>query len=289
MIEQTLRDRLDDFGPTNSIEQENVLQELLQNFVLAALARARFFSHAAFHGGTCLRILYGTSRFSEDLDFAAKEPDAGFRWTSYLDKVARDCEEDGIRFEVQDKTKAEASVKKVFLKTDSIDQIMTESLPFDRRTGKKIRIKLEIDTNPPAGAVLETQYITFPVTAAITTMTLESGFAGKLHALLCRGYTKGRDWYDFLWYVTKKVSPERRLLENALHQQGPWAGEGVRVTDEWLVDALRTRIGEIDWSAARDDVSRFVPAREQEGIGLWAPDLFLSRLDLLADYMSPSS
>lgn len=285
MIERTLRERIDDYGPANSIEQENVLQELIQHFVLAALARARFFSRAAFHGGTCLRILYGTTRYSEDLDFMLKEPDAGFRWTPYLENVLRDCGAEGIHFEVQDRSKADPAVRKVFLKTDSVGQTMTVGLPFERRSGKKIRIKLEIDTNPPAGSILETQYITFPVTAAITTHTLESSFACKFHALLCREYTKGRDWYDLLWYVSKKVVPELPLLGNALDQQGPWAGKNVPVTTDWLVKAMRCRIEEIDWEAARVDVSRFVPAREQEGIALWGPDLFLNRLELLANYL----
>jgi predicted nucleotidyltransferase component of viral defense system len=118
VIEKMLAERIKDYAPANAIEQENVLQELLQHFVLAALSRAGFFSKAAFHGGTCLRILFGTNRFSEDLDFLLKEPSAGFAWTPYLEKVRHDCEEEGILFEIQERSRAEGAVRKAFLKSD---------------------------------------------------------------------------------------------------------------------------------------------------------------------------
>ncbi len=286
MIGDVLSDRIRDYGPADAIEQENVLQELVQHFVLASLSRAGFFSTGGFHGGTCLRILYGTNRFSEDLDFLLKQPAPEFRWGPYLDRIASDCLAQGIRFEVQDKSSIGTAVRKAFLKTSSIGQVLVLDLPFSRRTARKIRIKLEVDTNPPEGSRFETHYINFPVTAAITTQTLESGFATKSHALLCRGHTKGRDWYDFLWYVSKKVVPDFVLLGNALDQQGLWADRKVHVTAEWYVEAMRARIMEIDWDAARRDVTRFIPSREQDSIALWKPDLFLYHLDQLAERLA---
>jgi len=272
-------------GPANAVEQENMLQELMQHLVLASLSRAGFFSVGCFHGGTCLRILYGTSRFSEDLDFLLKKPDPAFRWRPYLERIRRDCLADGIHFDVQDKKRTDAVVQKAFLKTDSIGQILTLDLPFERDRRKKIRVKLEVDTNPPTGSRFESRYITFPMTTAITTQDLGSGFATKSHALLCRRYTKGRDWYDFLWYVSKKVVPELQLLANALHQQGPWADQMLDVTADWYLKVMRARIMEIDWKAARSDVERFVPSSEQESLALWKPDLFLNQLDRLAEYL----
>lgn len=204
----------------------------------------------------------------------------------FLDKVRKDCEIEGIHFEVQDKSKPERAVRKAFLNTDSIGRIRSLNLPFGRQPSQKIRIKLEVDTNPPAGSLFETHYITFPVTAAITTQTIESGFASKSHALLCREYTKGRDWYDFLWYISKKVIPEFTLLGHALEQQGPWAGKKVRVSSDWYVDALRRRIEEIDWKTAKSDISRFVVSNEQESIALWSRDFFLYHLDRFADQMA---
>ena len=248
MIGRILSDRLQERAPSNALEQENLLAELLQCFVLASLSRARFFSGACFHGGTCLRILYGMNRVSEDLDFLTREPDSGFDWAPYLDRIQNDCRDEGLDLEVGVVSGARTAVRKALLKTDPIRGIHGLRLPIPGHTGKKIRIKLEIDTNPPVGSVFETRYLSFPLAAAVTTQTLKSGFATKAHALLCRGYTKGRDWYDFLWYASKKTVPQYDLLADALHQQGPWAGRHVEVTRAWFLAAMRDRIEEIDCS-----------------------------------------
>ncbi|MHC4914484.1 MAG: nucleotidyl transferase AbiEii/AbiGii toxin family protein [Planctomycetota bacterium] len=286
MIGDLLRERIRQYAPANAVEQDNVIQELMQHFVLAALSRSGFFSGGAFHGGSCLRVLYGASRFSEDLDFLLREPDADFAWGAHLDRIRQDCRAEGIRFEVQDRPSADAAVRKAFLKTDSVGQILDMELPFPRQKARKVRIKLEVDTNPPAGSAFETHYITFPVTSAITAQTLTASFSLKSHALLCREYVKGRDWYDFLWYVSRKVAPDLRLLANALDQQGPWVGLGPVVTPAWYVETVRARIEGIDWAVARADVERFLPAREQESLALWKPELFLYHLDRLGAFMT---
>lgn len=284
MIGDILNERIRAYSPANAIEQENILAELMQHFVLSSLSRARFYSQAGFHGGSCLRILYGMNRFSEDLDFLLKEPNPDFEWSRYLDRILADCRDEGIHFEVKDRSSAETVVKKAFLKTDSIGNILTLKFPFSRHRNRKVKIKLEIDTNPPAGSSFETKYIDFPLTSAITTQTLKSGFAAKSHALLCREYTKGRDWYDFLWYVSRRVIPDLRLLGNALNQQGEWAGQDIRVSREWYRVAMKNRIELIDWEMARADVMRFVVSREKESLDLWSPDLFLQSLDRLLEY-----
>ena len=102
-------------------------------------------------------------------------------------------------------------------------------------------------------------------TAPITTQTLSSGFGTEAHALLCRRYVKGRDWYDFLWYVARRTVPDLALLGNALLQQGPWHGNRVEVSSDWLLQALRAKIERVDWKLARDDVQRFLPLSEQRG------------------------
>ena len=275
MISDVLKSKIDEYAPVDTLEQENVLQEIMQHYVLASLSRAGIFSEVIFHGGTCLRIISGTNRFSEDLDFLVKAPDSEFRWQKYLDKVGKDCAHEGIDFELIDKSKTDAAVQKAFLKTDSIGKILSLNLPFDRRNEKKIKIKLEIDTNPPAGSEFETSYITFPSIAPITTQTLESGFANKAHALLCRNYIKGRDWYDFIWYVSHKIHPNFTLLKNAILQQGPWAGKVVNVTEDWFKDSLENAVQEIDWNIARQDVMRFLPHNGQHGIQEWNSDFFL--------------
>lgn len=284
MIGDIIDDRVRDYSPANALEQENILAELLQHYVLASLSRARFFSRAGFHGGTCLRILYRMNRFSEDLDFLLKEPDPNFEWEPYLDRILSDCRDEGINFEIKDRSSVDTAVKKAFLKTDSIGKILTLELPFSRHTTRKVKIKLEIDTNPPAGSIFETRYIDFPLTSALTTQTLPSGFATKAHALLCREYTKGRDWYDFLWYVSRKVAPDLKLLGNALNQQGQWAGQDIQVSRKWFREAMENRIESIDWEKARTDVRRFVVARDQDSLSLWGPGLFLQTLDRFLEY-----
>ena len=283
MLDSVLSARLRDYAPANPVEQENVLQELMQHYVLSSLSRAGLFTEALFHGGTCLRIVYAMNRFSEDLDFLLKQPNPSFRWQHYLESVRNDCAQEGIPFEVLDKSQAGSAVQKAFLKTDSIGKLLVLNLPFERHRPRKIRIKLEIDINPPPGSTFTTSYITFPVTAAMTTQSLESGFALKLHALLCRPYVKGRDWYDLVWYVTRKTRPDLALLGQALRQQGPWAGQQLEMTPRWVQEHMEAVIRRIDWTAARDDVQRFVPLREQEGLRAWSVDFFLYQFARMND------
>jgi predicted nucleotidyltransferase component of viral defense system len=285
MIEQVLKARIEEYAPANAIEQENVLQELLQQYILASLSRAGLFSEAVFHGGTCLSIAYGMNRFSEDLDFLLKHANPKFKWQKYLERVKRDGEREGIHFEVKDRSKIKGTVKKIFLKTDSIGKILFLELPHERDKRKIMRVKLEIDTNPPEGSAFETRYITFPSTAAITTQKLESGFGMKLHALLCRRYIKGRDWYDFVWYISKKIIPDLNLMSNALYQQGPWAGKKIKITPKWLVKNLGSSISEMDWNSVRQDVHRFIPLREQDNLALWSMDFFSYQLNSLVEYL----
>lgn len=285
MMEDLLLDKIKSYEPANVLEQENVLQELMQHFVLAGLARSGLFGEAMFQGGTCLRILFGTRRFSEDLDFLLKAPDPDFRWGPFVDTVRESCAQDGIHFELLDRSDADAAVKRAFLKTDSIGKVILLDLPFSRHVKKRIRIKLEIDTNPPEGSSYETRYLGFPVTAAVTTQTLASGFGTKTHALLCRQYTKGRDWYDFLWYVARRVVPDLAVLRNALRQQGPWAGQAVTVDRDWILEALHHRIDEVDWAEAGHDVARFMVAQDLEQIALWKPELFHFHADRLGELL----
>jgi hypothetical protein len=285
MIKDLLAARLREYAPANALEQEHALAEIMQHYVLASLARAGFFSHAAFHGGTCLRILHAMNRFSEDLDFVLKAPGAWFDWDPYLARIRRDCADEGIRVDAQARAAQDTAVRKVFVKTDSIGRILSLELPFARHRPRTIRIKLEVDTNPPAGSTLDTRFITFPITAAVTCMDLASGFGSACHALLCRGYTKGRDWYDFIWYASRWVAPNLGLLSRALDQQGPWAGQHLTVTGRWLLNALHERIVSIDWPATADDVDRFVMSREQAGLAAWSPALFLQQLETIESAM----
>jgi len=285
MIAGVLSARIREYAPANALEQENVLQELMQHYALASLSRSGLFSEAIFHGGTCLRIIHGMARFSEDLDFLLKRSDPGFRWEKYLKPLQEDFHNEGIRLETQDKSSLGSTVRKAFLKTDSVGTILMLELPFERRNPRKLRIKLEIDTNPPAGSSFQTSYITFPGIAALTTQALPSGFSTKAHALLCRRYVKGRDWYDFAWYIARKIKPDLELVRNALYQQGPWAGRKLAITPDWFLEHLAAVIDRIDWTEARADVQRFLPMTEQAGLDAWGRDFFAYQLEQLKRYL----
>ena len=285
MLSDVLQARIREYAPANAIEQENMLAELMQHYVLASLSRSGLFSAAMFHGGTCLRICHSMNRFSEDLDFLLKQPDRQFAWEPHLRRIAADCEAEGLRIEIQDRNHAMGAVRKAFVKTDSIGSVVTLDLPFER-VSKKIRIRLEIDINPPPGSSFETSYLTFPTTAPLTTQTLSSGFATKTHALLCRRYVKGRDWYDFLWYVARLTVPDLALLGNALMQQGPWQDRHFEVSNEWLLHTLQAKIDSVDWQRAADDVRRFLPLSEQRGLDSWTVDLFLHQVERMAAYLA---
>jgi hypothetical protein len=228
------------------------------------------------------------NRFSEDLDFFLKQRDPNFSWAFYLDHILRDGAREGIHFTVIDKTKENATVKKAFLRTDSFGKVLLLDLPFERDARKLIKVKLKIDTNPPIGSRYETRYIAFPVMAAITTQSLASGFAMKLSALLGRKYTKGRDWYDFIWYISKRIVPDLDLIQNSLDQQGPWAGRKLRISPDWLEKSLKKRITETNWEIVRQDVQRFLPLREQESLRLWEREFFLHHLGIFAEYVVTS-
>ena len=285
MFPESVAARLRELAPGDAVEQENVLQEIVQQYILASLSRAGLFTEAIFHGGTCLRLVHAINRFSQDLDFLLKKPDPRFVWQSYLERVQRDCAGEGIEFEVQDRSAAASAVRKAFLKTDSVGKVLTLGLPYGRHTRRKIRVKLEIDTNPPEGSGFETGYLYFPRLAPLTVQSLSSGFATKGHALLCRTYTKGRDWYDLTWYTGRRIEPDFQLLSNALRQQGPWKNERLEVTAAWFLGALREKIRTIDWGVARSDLQRFLPTSEQEGLQLWSEEFFLYQVGLLEGYL----
>ena len=277
-----VRQRLENYQVHTFPEKEQALKEITQEIILMSLARQDFFTRAEFHGGTALRILYGLQRFSEDLDFALLAPDKNFSFMPYLKNITEELRAFGYQFEIQDRSKAENAVKKAFLKDDSLGKLLTL-----KKTGfpKKIKIKLEIDSNPPLGVTTEIKYLDFPMPFGIRAKTLPSSFAGKLHALLCRRYIKGRDWYDFIWYVSRKVPINFLLLENALKQNGPWQNQKPNVEKAWLEKQLTTKINELNWSQATQDVTIFIKPQEQASLRIWGKAFFLAELEKLLSYL----
>src|SRR5512136_2244163 len=124
---------------------------------------------------------------------------------------------------------------------------MSVKMIQDRLDGYRCRSSLEVDTNPPVGATFETKYLDFPFPSAVCVFDLSSLYAGKLHALLCREYLKGRDWYDFVWYTARRTPANYELLSSALNQIGPWRGKNVKADSAWCLKRLQDRIKAIDW------------------------------------------
>lgn len=282
MSVQIIQDRLNSHGCRSTLEEEQALREITQEIVLAALGRTDFFQTVAFQGGTCLRIFHGLNRFSEDLDFALQEPDSAFTVRPYLDAVAKELAAYGYGFEIDDRTKADQAVRMAFLKDDSVGRLLQLDYRPTAGPSRKLRIKLEVDANPPPGASVETKYLDFPFPSAVCVFDLPSLFAGKLHAVLCREYLKGRDWYDFIWYTARRTPVNYELLASALTQFGPWKGQQPQVDRRWCIEQLRAKVNATDWQQAREDVRRFIKPTEQPSLDLWSREFFLAQCDKLA-------
>jgi predicted nucleotidyltransferase component of viral defense system len=278
MSVKLIQDRLDSYNCKSNIEEEHAIREITQEVVLAALGRTEFFKHALFQGGTCLRIFYGLNRFSEDMDFILKETNRDFQLQPHLQVVSDELKAYGYDVEIADRSKVGVAVRKAFLKDDSLGKVL--HLKYADRSGpaRKIRVKLEVDTNPPSGSGMEIKYVDFPFVSSVTVQDKPSLFAGKLHALLCREYVKGRDWYDFLWYTSQSVGVNHAFLSSALAQQGPWQQQDIQVDLTWCRTHLEDKINSVDWAEAREDVRRFVKATEHPSLELWSRELFLSQL-----------
>ena len=282
MSVKMIQDRLDGYNCRSSLDEEQALREITQEILLAALGRTDFFQKAGFQGGTCLRIFHGLNRFSEDLDFALQERDSSFSLQPYLDVAKKELTAYGFELQMDDRSKIGQAVRKAFVKDDSLGNLL--QLNFRPASGpmRKMKIKLEVDTHPPEGATYETKYLDYPFPSAVCLFDLPSLYAGKLHALLCREYLKGRDWYDFVWYTARRTPANYALLSSALNQIGPWKGKDVQADRAWYLDQLQGRIKAIDWKQAREDVRRFVKSNELPSLDLWSEEFFLAQTAKLA-------
>ena len=275
---EIIQRRLDGYRCQSVQEEALALREITQEVALTALGRSEFFRYAAFQGGTCLRIFYGLNRFSEDLDFILRKPAPDFKFDRFFKSMAAEFAAYGYRLEVVDRSKEDGSVKKAFIKDDSLGKVLIlRHLKVNRSTAK-ITIKFEVDIRPPAGSCFESRFLVFPFASEILCQDQPSLFAGKLHALLCREYVKGRDWYDLLFYAGRKVRPNLGFLSAALDQTGPWAGHKILVDGKWCFEQLSVKINRVDWDAARVDIRRFVRPQELASLSYWGRELFLDQI-----------
>lgn len=233
-----------------------IVREYLQARTLESLQENGAFVNWAFVGGTALRFLYSMPRFSEDLDFSLSEPGKEDRFTELMVKIKNRFILEN--YEVAIKAKVAKTVKAAFIKFPGLLYEMGLS-PHDSET---ISIKVDIDTNPPAGAKLQTSIIRKHVLLNIQHYDKSSLLAGKLHALTNRKYTKGRDVYDLMWYLSDRTWPEPNivLLNNALKQTG-WSGP--EFTSENWRQQIAARLSEFDWNIIIEDVKPFVEKQNE--------------------------
>lgn len=274
------------YNPKNNLERENAIKEIIQEIALAGLSRGGFFEKAAFYGGTCLRIFYGLDRFSEDLDFALVKKNEGFKFDDYFPRLKREFLSYGIDLNIELKSNA-SLVQSAFLKGNSLMFMMT-FFPKNEDakhilSNQKIKIKFEIDMDNPEGGITEYKYRMFPSPYEIQVFDEATLFAGKIHAILCREYknhVKGRDYYDYLFYIGKKVPFNMKYLENKLKNTGKIAMDEILSLDR-VKEFLRDRFEKVNYNQAIEDVSNFIV--QKESLNLWKKEFFLSTLDSLRE------
>lgn len=273
-----LKDMLAAYQPATPIDYQNAAREIVQEIALLGLWRGGFFERAAFYGGTALRIFHGLRRFSEDLDFTLLSSGDESRLDRYLPGVATELESWGFTFEAEPKlTSAGTAIESAFLKGNTQLNLLHIGAPADlaRRLprNQQLRIKLEMDLDPPPQAATEVRTQLLPSPYQVRLYDLASLFAGKLHAVLCRGWqnrVKGRDFYDLVWYAGRNIVPNLEHLDARMRQSGHWNGE--TMTREILAELLRERFAKIDFKEAADEVRVFLSdPRELE---LWSRGFF---------------
>jgi predicted nucleotidyltransferase component of viral defense system len=276
-----IQKKLSAYNATNQLEQEHAIKEILQDIALYGLWRARFFEVAAFQGGTSLRILYGMKRFSEDLDFILKKPDPEFSWPAYLKRMIDCFEEFGLKSEILNKSRMDQQIKKALIKDNSISNQLNLSF-FRGNPGQTQKIKLEIDIDPPNNSIFEYSYLDFPLDFEVCHQDLSSNFSLKIHALLCRPYLKGRDWFDFSWYVKEDIRVNLPHLKSALFQWGPWANHIIDFDITWLQHELTKKASQIDFKSAANDVQHFLKPSDQHSLNLWSEKFYVHKINKLS-------
>ncbi len=255
------------FAPQKPSDAEHVLREVMHDVALAGLYRSGFFKHAAFYGGTALRIFHGLDRYSEDLDFSLLAKDSEFSLQPFLNSVIDEFAAHGMQVHIQHKLKkAGSQIDSAFLKTNTLwhELVLDSAVPSKWPNPlPNVKIKFEVDTIPPLGFETEHKLLLRPYSLYVQCMTLPNLYAGKVHAVLFRSWktrVKGRDWYDLEWYVRRDVALNLKHLNvRALESSESNIALDTRIA---LMDALHNRINSVDFDAAKSDVARFIPRPE---------------------------
>ena len=280
-MKSVVQSMLNRYPMTNPDERIHALKQVIQEITLSALSRAGFFRNVAFYGGTALRIFHGLDRFSEDLDFSLLQHEPDFQLDAYLAAVRTELFSFGFEMEVEGRAKREdTGIQSAFIKGGTLVHLVRIAAMKPPVSGvpatAQLKVKLEIDVDPPAGADTEMKYLLLPIASAIRLYDLPSLFAGKLHALLCRKWknrVKGRDFYDYIWYLSQGIAPNLPHLEQRLRQSGHW--DATRHVDaEMLTNLLYQRFAEVDFQQAASEVRPFV--ENPASLDVWSEAFFRS-------------
>lgn len=265
----------------NTNDEINALKEIIQEIVLSGLSRGNFFDEVAFYGGTALRIFYKLDRFSEDLDFALISPNKEFDLSKYFTYIEKELKAYGLNLVINTKTKSiDSNITSAFLKGDTLEHILKF---FPNEEGKKysaiikdIKVKFEVDINPTSGATYEEQYRLLPSPHQIKLYDKESLLAGKIHAILCRGWkkrTKGRDLYDYVFFLANETEVNIELIRNKLIES-KFIEENSEFNIDILKEMLKSKFNEIDYQDAKEDVKPFI--KDTNSLNIWSKEFFIS-------------
>jgi hypothetical protein len=265
------------YNPRSIEESEQALREIMQEITLAGLYRANFFSHAAFYGGTALRIFHKLDRFSEDLDFSLLHKNPDFDFEPYFNSIIQEFKAVGLNVILTQKLKGSGSkIDSAFLKSDtSWSEIVLDNstLPFNFNRKPNIKIKLEIDTIPPLGFNTENLLLLKPFSFYVNCFVPSDLFAGKMHALLFRNWknrVKGRDWYDLEWYIKNGVALNLAHFGIRAFESGHI--DSPRLLRNDLLDILFRKIEEVEVGSIKEDVFRFIS--DSRALDIWSKIYF---------------
>ena len=274
-----LEQMIEHYNPKNIDDKRNVIKEVMQEIVLCGLSKAGFFNVAAFYGGTALRIFYGLDRFSEDLDFSLLVKDKEFDLSKYFPVLKEVVSSYGldVDFELKNKTK-DSYVQSAFLKGDTIEHFLL-FYPNDLVEGinknEKVKIKFEIDTMPPGLATYETKYRLLPTPYGVRLYDESSLFSGKIHAVICRSWksrVKGRDLYDYIFYLSRKSKYNLPHLREKLIESS-FIDKETKLDNDDVKRILIDRFNEIDFEVAKNDVVPFI--KDTNVLDIWSKEFFV--------------
>ncbi len=261
-------DLVEQYHPMTDDARESAQREVMQKIALAGLNRGGFFEHAAFYDGTCLRIFHGLNRFSEDMDFSLIEKDSNVHIENYFQPIVDEFRAIGMPVEIVKKDKkAFGRVESAFLKED------TEAYDIKFQTRKMLKVKIELDTNPPLQFSTEQRLLMQPYSFSVRIFTLPDLYAGKMHALVYRAWQrriKGRDWYDFEWYVRNGIALDFNHLQARIKE---FSGEDVSRED--FMQQLRNKLATSDIDNVKQDVLPYISHEQRRELDIWSNDYFL--------------